>query len=215
MSTRRRSSPSPPGRQSSGDSPATLVEIAARIRAGEEAAAAELVRRFRPGLSVVLRRRCRDDGAAEDLVQDTLLLALQKIRRGEVEDPERLAGFIHGTARNLYLNYRRKAGRLVELAGEHPGPDLKLVEPRSDHLDTLLRREESRLVRELLAEMPNPRDRQILVRFYLSQEPKEAICTDLDIDPGHFRRVLYRARERLREQWRRHGDAQPESAVGQ
>ena len=180
-----------------------LAELAVRIRTGDEAAATELVARFHRGLTLVLRRRCGSVETAQDLVQETFLVVLQKIRRDEVEDPARLAGFIHGTARHLLLAHRRKAGRLVGFEDEGSRPDERVVEPRSDHLDTLMRREESRLVRELLREMPYPRDRQVLIRFYLSQQPKEVICADLDIEPGHFRRVLYRARERLRQQWAR------------
>lgn len=198
-----------PAQPSPGAGPETdLVELAERIRGGDEAAATELVERFRRGLTLVLRRRCGDVETAEDLVQETFLLVLEKIRQDALEAPERLAGFIHGTARNLLLANRRREGRLSAFgdgasAEAGPRPVEPVAEPGPGPFDTLLRREESRLVRELLAEMPYPRDRQVLIRFYLSQQPKESLCAELGIEPGHFRRVLYRARERLREQWAR------------
>ena len=163
----------------------------------------ELDRRFRHGLKVVLRRRCGDPDEAEDLVQETLLLVLEKIRRNKIDNPERLAGFIHGTARHLWLNQRRKTARLTGLEEAANDGQTRMTEPRSDHLEDLLRREESRLVRELLSDLEPPRDRQILIRFYLSQQSKTEICSALGIEPDHFRRVLYRARERLRDQWKR------------
>lgn len=186
-----------------GEEAARLVR---RIRAGEGAAEAELVERFRRGLVLVLRRRSGDPALAEDLAQETLALVLEKVRSGGVKQPERLAGFVHGTARHLLLAHRRKSGRFVALeegpGGDAPGTEARPADP--GQLTDLVRREDARLVRRLLGELAVPRDREVLFRFYLSDEPREAICRSLDIDPGHFRRVLFRARERLRQLWMEH-----------
>lgn len=199
-----------------------LCQLAERIRKGERAAEEEFVERFQRGLSLALRRRSQDPTLAEDLTQDTLLLVLEKIRRNEVRDPERLAGFIHGTARHLLQAHRRKNARFVALestSGEtswadSPGAGGPWREPRRSNdsptdpgepwaLSHLLREEEARLVRQLLDELTIERDRQLLVRFYLSHQAKSSICADLAIDEEHFRRVLFRARERLKELWQR------------
>ncbi len=190
-----------------------LSRLVGRIRDGEKAAEEEFVQRFQRGLGLALRRRCLDPELAQDLTQDTLLLVLEKIRRGEVQDPERLAGFIHGTARNLLLAHRRKHSRFVPL-GEEPSTERRAVENahgnrKSGPLDDLLRKEESRLVRQLLEELAVERDRELLTRFYLSHQDKAAICADLAIDEDHFRRVLFRARERLKDLWNRSQREQP------
>lgn len=192
----------------SGEEAARLVQ---RIRAGEGAAEAELVERFRRGLVLVLRRRSGDPALAEDLAQETLALVLEKVRSGAVNEPERLAGFVHGTARHLLFAHRRKSGRLVALdpardqdpGGERPRAE-EVRQAGPDQLDELVRREDARLVRHLLGELAVSRDREVLFRFYLSDEPREVICRRLGIDPGHFRRVLFRARERLRQLWTEH-----------
>jgi RNA polymerase sigma-70 factor (ECF subfamily) len=54
-------------------------------------------------------------------------------------------------------------------------------------------------VRALLAELPVPRDREILLRYYLEDEDKESICAGLGIDSAHFNRVLFRAKQRFAE----------------
>jgi RNA polymerase sigma-70 factor (ECF subfamily) len=56
----------------------------------------------------------------------------------------------------------------------------------------------AKAVRQVLQELPNPRDRALLVRFYLRDEPKADICRDLGLTEEHFNRVIFRARERLR-----------------
>ena len=47
--------------------------------------------------------------------------------------------------------------------------------------------------------MKSARDRQVLFRFYIAEENKEDICSDLGLSSLHFNRVLFRARERFRE----------------
>ena len=185
---------------SPGD-PAGLVR---RIQAGDGSAEAELVARFSPGLLLMLRQLARNPALADDLHQETLALVLQKIRRGEVREPERLAGFIRSTARNLFIADRRKEARYSPLdeGEEAPArPEILRADRTAPALDQVLAAEEARQVRHLLAELRFDRDRQVLIRFYLSDRSKEEICEDLEIEPERFNQVLFRARERLREIW--------------
>jgi RNA polymerase sigma-70 factor (ECF subfamily) len=73
------------------ESPATLV---GRILSGDVSAEAELVDRYHRGVSMILLRAAGQRSIAEDLVQDTFRLSLEKIRRGDLREPEKLSGFI-------------------------------------------------------------------------------------------------------------------------
>lgn len=186
-----------------GDDVASLVR---RIQAGDPAAESELVARFSRGLLLMLRRLVQNPALADDLHQETLALVLAKIRRGEVREPERLSGFIRSTARNLFIADRRKEARyraLDEGQAEGVGPATTLADRGPAPLDRVLAEEEARQVQRLLAELRFDRDRQLLLRFYLSDESKEEICADLEIEPERFNKVLFHARERLRELWER------------
>jgi RNA polymerase sigma-70 factor (ECF subfamily) len=179
------------------------AELVARIRGGDRAAEAELVARFSRGLLLLLRRLARDPALADDLHQETLALVLEKIRRGEVREPERLAGFLRSTARNLFLADRRKEARYGAFAeGEEEGLAAPLPGGRSP-IDRAVAEEEARQVRRLLDELRFDRDRQVLLRFYLADQGREEICAELGIDPERFNQVVHRARERLRELWER------------
>jgi RNA polymerase sigma-70 factor (ECF subfamily) len=46
--------------------------------------------------------------------------------------------------------------------------------------------------------LPVPRDREVIKRFYLDEETKDAICQSLGLSPIHFDRVIFRARQRMR-----------------
>lgn len=166
----------------------------ARIAAGDRDAEAELVERFARGLGLLLRRLGADPAGVDDLRQETLAVTLEKLRRGEIRDPERLAGFVRGIARNLWRESCRRDGRTSELSD----PDALPAAPRRP-LDRLVAEEEARQVQRLLGELRHERDREVLVRFYLGEEPREAICRDVGVAPEQFNLVLHRARGRLRE----------------
>ena len=175
-------------------SPADLV---ARIRTGDPDAEAQLVSRYGQRLAMLLRRWTRDRNTAEDLYQETFLLAFEKIRQGEVRDPEQIASYLHSLAKNISsYHYRRNDRRAVRHATwpEH----IELADPQSEHLSGMLSAERAALARRVLAEMPNHRDREVLGRFYLAEQDKAGICRDLDLDTHHFKRVLHRARQRYR-----------------
>jgi RNA polymerase sigma-70 factor (ECF subfamily) len=186
-----------------GDDVTNLVR---RIQAGDTAAESEFVARFSRGLLLMLRRLVQNPALADDLHQETLALVLGKIRRGEVREPEKLNGFLRSTARNLFIADRRKEARyraLDEDGEEGANPDPALADRGPAPLQRVLAEEEARQVRRLLAELRYDRDRQLLLRFYLSDESKEVLCADLEIEPERFHQVLFRARERLRELWER------------
>jgi len=183
-----------------------VADLVRRIQAGDPAAESALVARFSHGLLLMLRRLVQNPALADDLHQETFVLVLGKIRGGEVREPERIAGFIRGTARNLFIADRRKEARYRPLddgreEGEGMRPEPSLADRAPAALDRALAQEEARQMRRLLDELRFDRDRQLLLRFYLSDDGKEEICADLGIEPERFHQVLFRARERLRELW--------------
>ncbi|MEM9598706.1 MAG: sigma-70 family RNA polymerase sigma factor [Acidobacteriota bacterium] len=191
--------------ESSQPTSATSAELVHRIHGGDRSAEGDLVDQFGRGLLLMLRRLTGDLALAEDLQQETFRIVLEKVRSGELRDPDKLPGFLRGTARNLLLSTRRQNARL------RTGDGLPLpLDPRhgsqaeeAPQLRSVLRKEEARLVRKLLGEMRFERDRKLLVHFYLSDRSKQEVCEELGVDPVGFKKVLFRARERLRELWER------------
>jgi len=173
------------------------ADLVSRILAGDGQAEAELVERYSRGVTFVISRETGGASAADDLYQEAFRIALEKIRRGDLREPEKLSGFVLGIARNLVIDYFRRAARqesLTEIDEAAP-----LSHPAPSQLDELLRKEQAALVRRVIDELPSERDRQALFRFYIAEEEKESICADLGLTGVHFNRVLHRARERYRE----------------
>jgi RNA polymerase sigma-70 factor, ECF subfamily len=84
-----------------------LAALVGRVAAGETEAEGTLVEHFLPRVRVMMLARTRDADVARDLTQDTLVAVLQAARRGQIREPERIAAFVHGVARNLANNHAR------------------------------------------------------------------------------------------------------------
>src|SRR5262249_31676850 len=138
-----------------------------------------------------------DPSAREDIYQETFCVVLQKIRRGEVREPERLSGFIVSLARNLMIEQFRRTSR--RLAREEPVDLAELHSPEPSPIDRVMQQQRKVLAQRVLASMPSERDRAVLSRFYILDEDKDCICEDLGLSSTHFNQVLFRARERFRK----------------
>lgn len=184
---------------------AAAVDLVRRIETGDQHAETELVERCGATLRFLARRFTRTEVDAEDLCQETLILALEKIRRHEVREPEGLAGFLRALVKNLSTQQYRRRRYEVEKPSDVLPDAADELQP--DPLGHALHHERTRLTRMLLAELTVPRDRQILFRYYLAEEGSEQICADLGVEAEHFYRLLHRARQRYRRLWEAHAGA--------
>lgn len=173
------------------------TDLVRRILAGDASAEEGLVRRYSRGLLYLLRRLGASPELADDLHQETFRIVLERLRQRGLEDPAGLAGFLRGIARNLMTAERRKTARRRTDADEEKLE--QVANPSPSQLSSVLLDEEAGFVRKLIGELPADRDRQLLLRFYVAEEEKESICTDLGLDSLHFNRVLFRARQRFKE----------------
>jgi RNA polymerase sigma-70 factor (ECF subfamily) len=174
-----------------------MEDLVAAIRAGDRQAEERLVELFGRGVSIILDRHTGGGAEAQDLFQDTFRLVLEKLRKGELREPPKLPGFVAQIARSLAIeHYRRQRRRKTEPAGD----DLPVVPaPDASPLTQLLAAENAALVRRVIQDLANVRDRQILVRFYLAEEDKDRIAGDYGLTSLQLNRVLHRARQRYKE----------------
>jgi RNA polymerase sigma factor (sigma-70 family) len=135
--------------------PGQFRDLPERIRQGDASAETELVHQFTRRIFVMGVVRTHDREAARDLVQDVLIAVIGSLRKGQLLDPDKLAAFVHGTARNLINN---------RLRTERQQPQL---EPLSENLaqaclsEELEYAERTRLVLQAMNRLGD-KDRQIL-----------------------------------------------------
>ena len=87
--------------------PGDLARLAGRIRDGDAAAENELAQHFLDRIRTFISMRTRDRELARDLGQEVLMHALTALRRGQLQDPDRVGAFVYGIARNVVNNHFR------------------------------------------------------------------------------------------------------------
>ncbi len=172
------------------DDAALARRIIACAPARDAAAEAEICRRLGPRVRLYGLKHLRSEAAAADLMQDVLVMVLEKLRAGNVRDPEQVASFVLGTARQMVIDARRgvrRRGRILEAFPVDFAPaDQEPPEP----LDT------KRLGRCLSA-LPE-RERTVLVLTFYDDRSAEAVAAELGLSAGNVRVIRHRALERLR-----------------
>ncbi len=173
-----------------------VAELVRRIQAGDRSAEPDLIGRYSAAVLTIIRKSMRERVNREDIYQEVFRLAIEKIRAGEVREPERLSGFVLSLTRNLITrSYRRTGGDTHATPAEPSMP--------ADQLERLLRQERASIARRILSELGSSRDREVLHRYYLDEEDKETICAELGLHELHLNQVLCRARGRYRDLYNR------------
>jgi RNA polymerase sigma-70 factor (ECF subfamily) len=156
----------------------------------DAAAESELCRRFAPRIRLYGLRHLRSEAAAADLMQEVLLMTLQKLRAGAIREPERLASFILGTCRQVVVDGRRSGSRRERIL------DTFAVEFESIFDDDMHALDADRL-QQCLERLPE-RERAVLVMTFYDDRPADAVGEDLRLSAGNVRVIRHRGIERLK-----------------
>jgi RNA polymerase sigma-70 factor (ECF subfamily) len=149
------------------------------------------------GLKAQLTRVTRNADLASDMLQDAIVTALRKLRTGEIEHRSQLDGYVYRVALNHLRNYRRKDKSSVSDSDSAMGLADAAAESRPTR--SIQAEQWAGVVTRLMSEMSSARDREVLVRFYLKEEERSALCRSLGLTDLQFNRVIFRARARFRE----------------
>jgi len=153
-----------------------------------------------PGLRALIMRRVNDPEAAADILQDAAVTTLEKLRNGQIANPENVGGYLYRVALNHLRNFRRKDRSARMRAG-----DLESLTVDDPDGAGAVREQWAQAARRVLEAMPRVRDREVLVRFYINDEGREHICQEMRLSRAHFNRVIFRARNRFRKLLERSG----------
>ncbi|MBI4878573.1 MAG: sigma-70 family RNA polymerase sigma factor [Planctomycetes bacterium] len=136
----------------------------------------------------VARGLVLDENAADDVVQETFLRALER----EPEKPARLAGWLRTVATNVVRASKRAAASRARREAAHG------AEPRVPWPEEILEREElRRRVVEAVFALDEPYRTAVLLRYFEERRPDE-IAMFLGVPVATVRTRLHRARATLR-----------------
>jgi RNA polymerase sigma factor (sigma-70 family) len=170
--------------------------LVARIHAGDAAGMEELYRLFSRGIRYYL---CRQLGPQEleDKVHDTFLIVVQAIRRGDLREPERLMGFVRTVVKRqvaAHIEQAVQGRRDFQPLDQGSEVSSRTQSPEDD----VIERQEAEIMNTILRSISG-RDREILTRFYLLEQPQEKICAEMQLTDTQFRLLKSRAKTRFGE----------------
>lgn len=163
-----------------------------------------------PALFRMARRLTRSEIDAEDLVQSTVVRAMEK--RGDLRDEERMRAWLFQVQRTVLLNGARGAARRFEViqGGKGAAPQ----EPSADLEEEILRRSFDDRVTRALDAMP-PEWKEALLLREVEELAYEEIASVQGCPVGTVRSRLARARAALFEELsaeNREGSSWPHAA---
>ena len=178
------------------------VRLLERLRAGDEAAFVELVRRYQPRLLRLAEMTVGSRAVAEEVCQDTWMAVVRGVERFEGRSSFKTWLF------RILLNRAHTSAAREQRAGR---PDDQVVErfdasgawssppvPWSDRVDERLVAERlAHRVHELLPELPDQQRQVVLLRDVEGLDAG-AVSSMLGVTDGNQRVLLHRGRAKLR-----------------
>jgi RNA polymerase sigma-70 factor, ECF subfamily len=133
----------------------------------------------------------RDSAAAEDLVQQVLLIVLQALRAGRVEDVDNLDKYVFGTCRNTAMDIRRgnaRQRRIADAAATALPDGYELPWELADRgrLDACLDKLEARA-------------RNVVLATFVDERDADEVGRSMGLSAGNVRVIRHRALAHLHD----------------
>lgn len=140
-------------------------------------------------------KQLRSPERADDVVQETLMRVLRYFRSGkDLDDPERLPGFVRMTCHNVILEMLREKIRNPPA----PDPDCDILDFHWDPEKQTVTEERKRIVRRILSGLP-ARDRELLKSAWIEEKDTCELCARFGVEPDYLRVQMFRARRKFLE----------------
>ena len=134
---------------------------------------------------------CRDEAAAEDLMQEAFVRLLREAREGRA--PDDAVAWLHRVGSNLAMSRGRRISVADRRAGELPQPSI-VASPEAD----AVKAEEAAAVRSAVTELEGDDREAVILAAHGFRGPE--IAERIGRSNGATRTLLCRARAKVREQ---------------
>jgi len=173
------------------------TQLVARIHDGDPAAMEELYEVFGKGIRFFLLRNLGAD-ELDDRVHDCFVIVAQAIRNGDLRDPARLMGYVRTVVKRMIAATIDTAVSRRRHQVDYEETLFTLSDWKDDPEQTLQERQRTEIARKVLNGISR-RDREILDRFYVQEQPQNQICQEMGLSYNQFRLLKSRAKARFGE----------------
>jgi RNA polymerase sigma-70 factor (ECF subfamily) len=165
-----------------------------RCKTHDDAAMAELIRRWQPRLRRVIWRLTDGHPDGDDIAQDVWMTVVRKL--GRLDDPAAFPHWLYTIAAAKCADWARKQSRDRRVA-DASSEDIASAGRGQSDAET--NGEHQSIIRRGLKAL-SEQQRLILTLFYLEEFSAKEIATILEIPVGTVKSRLYNARNELRKQ---------------
>jgi len=173
-------------------------EYLLRLGAHDPATEAHFVAYFSERLRITLRARGIDAHTIEDVRQETFCRVWVAIQSGSVNNPQGFGAFVHAICKHVLSESRR-----IDYRNQHdPLEGTDVVDHQLGLEELMQRKENSDLVRAILAELPE-RDQHLLQARFFEDRDNEEVCGDFGVDRDYLRVLFHRAIHKFGELYKK------------
>lgn len=168
--------------------------LVAGIASGDDAATLRFWRMLQRGIKYYLLKQL-PLADAEDALSETFQAVIVAVRRGCLIQPAALLGFARTVAQRLVA---ANIGHAMIARQREGDPDAAYAAPDSRHnpeKEAILN-ERAAMVREVIGAL-QPRDREIIQRSFIEEQPKEQIMAAMRLSETQLRLIKSRAKGKL------------------
>lgn len=186
------------------EAPANDNDLVREFISGNDAAFAQLVSRYKDGITNYLNMMVGNYDIAVDLCQETFLRVYRNIHR--YSNMYQFSTWIYRIATNLAIDemrFRKRRGQVfykniwgMRQSSDRELPDFEITDSRRGPRDEVLRKESSQVLGDAIRSLPE-KYRTAFIMKEVQELPYETIAKVLNCSAGTIKSRLHRARELL------------------
>jgi RNA polymerase sigma factor (sigma-70 family) len=168
---------------------------------GNEKAFEKLVQRHKSRVYTTIYLIVKDQYVAEDLLQDTLIKAVDTIKSGKYNEEGKFLPWIIRIAHNLAIDYFRRDKRYPNVVFEDGSSVFNTLDFSEDSVESIqIRQETHEQLREMIQRLPDVQRQVLIMRHYEDmsfQEIADATGVSINTALGRMRYALINLRKQF------------------
>lgn len=177
-------------------------ELIAQYRNGSEAAFELLVDRYRSRVYSTIFMIVKDQGVAEDLLQDVFVKVVQTLNSDKYNEEGKFQPWLMRIGHNLAIDHFRKMKRYPSVVMEDGSNVFNTLMFAEETVEDIKVKEETHaMLRRLVDELPDNQKQVLIMRHYMDlsfQEIAEQTGVSINTALGRMRYALINLRKKLK-----------------
>lgn len=177
-------------------------ELIGQYRNGNEAAFEKLVDRYKSRVYSTILMIVKDQGVAEDLLQDVFVKVVQTLNSDKYNEEGKFQPWLMRIGHNLAIDHFRRMKRYPSVVMEDGSNLFNTLNFAEENVEDLKVKDETyEMIRKLVEELPENQRQVLIMRHYMDlsfQEIAEQTGVSINTALGRMRYALINLRKKLK-----------------